>query len=254
MTILWRVCLAVLSLLAPVAANAASPITKVGVMSVLGRELDVIIYAPTTGSRVDRNAKDSIKMEPSDFENFVLHATVEGARREGLGEAVMLARPSDGSRPWQRDGQAVLVTRALLDAAQASKLSHLVLIQPARGDAKLQMSRQVAGSGKLEGLGFYVDTTISVERTDTNEVASGYLAPFAFFDMYLVDVATLDLQAEYRARASASLAEPGRQGTNPWNALSSQRKVEVIRQLIQQEVDKAMHEWSPANASSATGR
>jgi hypothetical protein len=250
----WSIAaLALLPLLAAGAASA-SEIKKIGVMSVLGRELQVVIHAPTTGSRVDRNAKDTIKMGPGDFENFVLSTTQERARREGLGEALLLARPANGSMPWQRDGQAVMVTRSLLEAAQAAKLSHLVLIQPARAEAKLQMLKTAIGSGQLEGLGFYVDTTVDVEMEDTKQMSSGFLAPYAYFDMYLVEVATLDLQAEYRARASIALADPVRQGADPWQALSAERKVEVIRKLIQEEVEKAVHGWAQPAAASAPAR
>ncbi|MCE4557142.1 hypothetical protein [Pelomonas cellulosilytica] len=230
---------------------AAAPITKLGVMSVLGRELELVIRAPTTGTRVDRNARETVKMAPGDFENFVLRTTADSARREGLGDAVLLARPADGSMPWKRDGQAVLVTQALLDAARAAKLSHLVLIQPARAEAKLQMYRSMTGAGQLEGLGFYIDTMVTVERADSNEVGEGFLAPYAYFDVYLVDVATLDLQAAHLARASIALADPGHQGTDPWKALSSERKVEVVRHLIQTEVQAAVHEWvQPAPTST----
>lgn len=241
---LWRArCAAVLLLLTSFAANAAE-ITKLGVMSVLGRDVQVVIRAPTTGTRMDRNAKEALRAEG--FERFVLLTAVEAVRREGLGEPLVLARPANGSTPWQRDGQAVLVTRPLLEAAQAAKLSHLLLIQPARAEAKLQMFRTATGSGQLEGLGFYVDTALPVQRIDNNQWATGFLAPYAYFDMVLVEVATLDLKAEHRARASASVADPARQGLDPWEALSNERKVEVLQQLIREEIDKALHDWAEA--------
>ena len=130
----WRAC-GLAMLLSLMAGTAfASEVTKLGVMSVLGREVQVVVHAPTTGTRIDRNAKDNLNVG-NEFEKFVLRTVVEDARREGLGEAMVLARPANGSMPWQRDGQAVLVTRPLLEAAQAAKLSHLLLIQPARAEA-----------------------------------------------------------------------------------------------------------------------
>ncbi|RZL40396.1 MAG: hypothetical protein EOP35_01005 [Rubrivivax sp.] len=238
---LWRVGLAALSVLLAGAASAAA-VTKVGVMSVLGGEIQLVIRAPTTGTRVDRNAKESLKAEG--FEKFVLLTTVDAVRREGLGEALVLARPANGSMPWQRDGQAVLVTRPLLQAAQAAGLSHLLLIQPARAEAKLQMFRTATGAGQLEGLGFYIDTALPVQNVSDNEWRTGFLAPYAYFDMYLVDVATLDLQAEHRARASIATSDAGRQANDAWQALSNERKVEVLQHLIREEVDKALHEWA----------
>ena len=231
----------------------ASQITKLGVMSVLGREVQVVVHAPTTGTRIDRNAKDTLKVG-NEFENFVLRTTVDDARREGLGEAMVLARPANGSMPWQRDGQAVLVTRPLLEAAQAAKLSHLVLIQPVRAEAKLQMFREATGAGQLEGLGFYVDTALEVQRVDNNQWSVGFLAPYAYFDIYLVEVATLDLQAAYRARASWVASDPLRQGNDPWEALSTERKVEALKHLIQEEVGKAVHEWAQSRGASAPAR
>lgn len=245
---IWCVAALALLLLAASAARA-SEIKKIGVMSVLGREFQIIIHSPTTGSRLDRNAKDTIKMAPNEFENFVLRTTQDGVRREGLGEVLLLARPADGSIPWQRDGQAMLVTRGLLEAAQSAQLSHLVLIQPARGEAKVRMARSALGSGQFEGLGFYLDSRLGVKMEVTGAPASGIAAPFAYFDMYLVDVATLDLQAEHRARASVALA--GRMGGDPWASMSTQSKVEAVRQLIQEEVEKAVHAWAQPGAVSA---
>lgn len=242
-------CLVALSLWAFGAAQA-SDITKLGVMSVLGRDVQAIIHAPTTGTRVDRNARESLDVGDR-FETFILRTTAESARREGLGEALVLARPANGSRPWQRDGQAVLVTRPLLEAAQAAKLSHLLLIQPAQGPANLQLYRSQTGAGQLEGLGFYVDTALEVERVDKNQQSTGFLAPYAYFDIYLVEVATLDLQAEYRARASVAVAGTELQGNDPWQALPTQRKVEVLQHLLQQEIDKALHGWARPRAASA---
>lgn len=253
MRIFWRVCGLAAFFMATAGAAQASATPKLGVMSVLGREVQVVISAPTVGTRVDRNAKDTLKVG-NDFENFVLRSTADAARREGLGEALLLARPANGSMPWQRDGQAVLVTQVLLDAARAAKLSHLVLIQPVRADAKLQMLRSVTGAGQLEGLGFYVDTSLEVQREDTGQRSTGFLAPFAYFDMYLVEVATLDLKAEYRARASAAIADPERQGNDPWQALSTEGKVEALRHLTQEEIDTAVRQWARAGAATAPAR
>lgn len=241
---LWQArCAAALLTLASFAADAAE-ITKLGVMSVLGGEIQLVIRAPTTGTRVDRNARESLKADG--FERFVLLTTVEASRREGLGEPVVLGRPGNGSTPWQRDGQAVLVTQALLDAARAAKLSHLVLIQPARAEAKLQMFRTATGAGQLEGLGFYIDTSLPVQNAHDNEWTTGFLAPYAYFDIYLVDVATLDLRAVHYARASTSASDPGRQGLDAWQAMPNERKVEVLQMLIREEIGKAMQEWAKA--------
>jgi hypothetical protein len=222
-------------------------------MSVLGRELQLVISAPTVGTRVDRNAKDTLKVG-NDFENFILRTTADAARRESLGEALLLARPANGSVPWQRDGQAVLVTQALLDAARVARLSHLVLIQPARAEAKLQMFSTVTGAGQLEGMGFYVDTALEVQRVDNGQWSVGFLAPYAYFDMYLVEVATLDLKAEHRARASMAISEPERQGNDPWQALSTERKVEALKQLTQGEIDKALRQWARLVAAAEPAR
>lgn len=249
----WRACsLAALFLLSATGVRA-SEIAKLGVMSVLGREVQAVISAPTTGTRVDRNARDTLKVG-NDIENFILRTVAEGVHREGLGEALLLGRPANGSTPWQRDGQAVLVTQGLLDAARAAKLSHLLLIQPARGEARLQMVRGVTGSGQLEGLGFYVDTALEVQRVDTNEWTVGFLAPYAYFDIFLVEVATLDLQSDYRARASVAVSAPGRQGVNPWEALSAERKIEVLKQLTKDEIDKALRQWGRAGGASTPAR
>ena len=253
MRTLWRACgLAVLCFLSTGAAWAAD-ITRLGVMSVLGREFQVVVHAPTTGARLDRNAKDTLNVG-TDFERFILRTVADAARREGLDEPLVLARPQNGSKPWQRDGQAVMVTQALLDAARAAKLSHLLLIQPARAEANLKMFRSVTGTGQLEGLGFYVDTALEVQRVDDNHRTTGFLASYAYFDMYLVDVRTLDLQSEYRARASEAIADPDRQGNDPWQALSTEHKIAALQRLTQVEIDTAMRQWGRTGAAPAAAK
>jgi len=253
MRTLWRACGLAALLTLNTGAALASDITKVGVMSVLGREVQVVVHAPTTGTRIDRNAKDTLKVS-NELENFILRTVAQDLRREGLGEAVMLARPANGSTPWQRDGQAVLVTQALLDAARAAKLSHLVLIQPARGEAQLKMQRTAIGNGHLEGLGFYVDTMVDVELAETHRPTSGVVAPFAYFDLYLVDVATLDLQAEYRARQARALTDPDLTGGDAWASLSTQGKVEALEGMLKEEIDKALHAWAALGAPTLPPR
>jgi hypothetical protein len=238
----------VLLLLAACAtAASAAPITKVGVMSAAGRDVQVVVRAPTTGTRLDQNARDRLQVGDA-IERIVLKAVADSVRRHGYGEALPLALPAKGSMPWQRDGDAVLVTQPLFDAAKKAGLSHLLLIQPARGEANLKLYRSSSGAGQLEGLGFYVDTMLEVVREDNNQPASGFLAPYVYVDMLLVDVATLDLQAIYRARASVAVADPGRQGNDPWQALSTERKVDALRYLIEEETELAVQQWKATPA------
>lgn len=237
--------LALLSLTVFVMPAGASPVVKVGVMSAVGREVQVVVRAPTTGTRLDQNARDRLQVGNA-FERIVLKAVADSVERHGYGEAVPLALPPNGRMPWQRDGHAVLVTQALFDTAKQAGLSHLVLVQPARGEADLKLFRSSSGAGQLEGLGFYVDTMLEVVREDNNQPTTGFLAPYCYVDILLVDLATLDLQTLYRARASVAVADPGRQGNDPWQALPTEGKVAALRHLIEGEAERAVQQWRAA--------
>jgi hypothetical protein len=61
---------------------------------------------------------------------------------------------------------------------KSSSGTHLIVLTKYRGEARLQAAQFNLDSGKLAGLGFYVDRQYRLSRTDTGQRGIGFPAPF----------------------------------------------------------------------------
>jgi hypothetical protein len=245
--VLSRLCMGLLLFVAVARPVIATDISRLGIISVLGDKLDIVTHEHETGSHLDRNRRQTAKVPASDFELFALSVAAESAKRSRIDrplEIVQLERPDDGSIPWSIEGRSFVPTEGLKSALVATKVSHLMVVEPARATASLKLEQQTVGSGSLEGIGFYVDTVLRVRRSDTGETGTGFLAPFAYFKVVVVDTANLEVVSERQVFASYTLSSSQGKGGgfDPWQALDAKQKVVVLRQLIRTELDKAVQE------------
>ena len=65
---------------------------------------------------------------------------------------------------------------------------YLVVIAKSRGETRLQFRNERIGQGKLFGIGFYFDRYTVVEQDDTGYEGQGFLAPYAYLSLILVDL------------------------------------------------------------------
>jgi hypothetical protein len=118
------------------------------------------------------------------------------------------------SRALDEGGDTRLVLAALGATVAQSKATHLLLFTKQRHEAMLRLRDGSVGSGRLEGLGFYVDRAMRLQNPDTGEYYLGFLSPFAYFRVSLIEAATgkpLGEESVYAsdAHASTSNVPPG---------------------------------------------
>lgn len=120
-------------------------------------------------------------------------------------------------------------------------VTHLILVTKLRHEAQIQLARSTVGSGMLEGLGFYVDPYMRVINPRTLETGRGFVGPFAYFKVTLVDLAAGAVVKEERVvgSTSAGVAE-FRDGSDPWAGLSSEMKVKLLQGLIRGEMARVI--------------
>jgi hypothetical protein len=247
MIVICRVCVCLLVFAAVGRAAIAADISRLGIISVLGGTLDIVTHDVDTGTRLDRNQHQRIKVQPTDFELFALSVATESAKRSKVDpplEVVQFERPNDGSIPWSIEGKFLVPTEGLRSVVVNAKASRLMIVQPVRAAALLKLDNGTVGSGYLEGIGFYIDTVFRVKRSDTGEIGTGFLAPFAYFEVVLVDTANWEVVSQRRVLASIvrSSARGKGGGFDPWQALDPRQKVAILRGLIRSELDKAVEE------------
>ena len=94
----------------------------------------------------------------------------------------------------------------------------------------------------MEGLAFYIDRTYRTQRADNGEIDIGFLAPYAYLNVSIVEAPTLRVITGLPVRASSVRSPVRNKETvlNPWEALSSAEKVQLLRDMVRREVSTAV--------------
>ncbi len=237
-----------LSLLNPGAVLAArQPIGKLGVFSLMGDGLQLVFAAPVTDTRLDRNLRESLPTKNIGFDQAALRAVTKTMGNHYPQTQLQMFRATQPmTLPEQRavsEGAARAELPAwVIDAVNKNGLTHILLITRNRGDARFPVNDGFSvGRGVVEGIGYYLDNTTELKNVDTGLPSSGFLGAFMMVRMQLMDVKTGDIVGSETIRVGRLFA--GRkdiEAENIWNALDPQEKVEVLRNMVEQNVERVL--------------
>ena len=238
-------CLALVAATAHAQADGGAVARKYAVLSLVGDALNVVTYFRHTAGGVDPLSRESLPLPGPALDNAALLAAEDALRKSDPRASVVLLAPSSRALYTEQqglfDGTRLKLPGELGAALHGSGATHLVLLTKHRGEARLRTAIGNVGSGKLEGLGFYVDRQMRLRRGDTGESGQGFVAPFVYVRCSLVDVATLAVQREEIAMAAEAYSAARSTATaNPWDALTPAQKVSIIRQMLVAEVGRAV--------------
>jgi hypothetical protein len=231
----------------PAPAPASAAITRVGVFSLLGDAVDVTQPADTSDTRIERKARESLVVSGSGFDQAALR---------GVAAAFAARRPQ--AQLFNFRATQVLSTtdqRALADGARRAelpgwmvgtigpnRLSHLLIITRARGDSAFPvLGGYTIGRVGVEGVGFYLDNSTPMVNVDTGLSGRGFLGPHALVRLQLMDAVSGDIVAQQDLREYRTIT--GRRDedlNNPWNSLAPDEKVNVLRDMLQQGVQRVL--------------
>jgi hypothetical protein len=237
-------CAALLAGARPAPASAAE-ITRLGVASAMGDVLTVVVHRAEVGSRVDQNLYQAAPNPDTAFDDTARQVATDGARsalpQATAVQAADLAGASSALAKGWTEGARFAPPAALQAQWQAAGLSHLLLITRWRGATALKTLNTRVGSGHLEGLGFYVDKQQKMRRHDTGETGEGFLAPFAYLQLQLINLATGEVEKTEQITSTSTLsAARNPSGTDAWSALDPAQKVRVLQQLVRSGVGQAV--------------
>jgi hypothetical protein len=220
------------------AAPAAEP--RYAVLSLLSDQLTIVTHDMGTGSQLDANHRTILKVPDHGLDKREVLALDDALRRAGAEAPVLLftTDPAIFARQSELlDVQAA--PAALLDALKpvltSARATHLVLASKYRHEAHLSLADGYIGSGQLEGLGFYVDRTYRTKRADTGERGVGFLAPFAYFRLTLIDLGTGQVLRDIPVFASTTRSASRGESGEAWDAMSANDKVRILEALLRQE-------------------
>ncbi len=229
------------------ALAAPQKIEKLGVFSLLGDGLQLVFSAPVTDTRLDRNLRESLPTRDIGFDQAALRAItkVMGARQPQA-QLQMFRATTPVALPDQRaiaDGAARAELPAwVIEAINRNGLTHILLLTRNRGDARFPVSDGFSvGRGTVEGIGYYLDNTTELKNTQTGLPSSGFLGAFMMVRVQLMDVRSGDIVGSETIRVGQMFA--GRkdiEAENIWNALDPQEKVEVLRRMVENNVERVL--------------
>jgi len=237
---------ALLAAAAPAPARAAdAPAGRSYVaLSMVGDKLTVVTYVPSVGV-VDANRREVLPVADATFDKDALRAAAQVILKAEPGVPLSFLLANLHSH-YERHERLFVSARLelppdLLQAVRRTRASHLLLVSKRRGEARLQTQQGSMGTGRLEGLGFYLDHQTPTMNVETREVAPGFIAPYFYADVSLVDLATLDLVRTVPVTSAIALFSTRAEGgIAPWDGLSANEKVEIIRTLVTREIGAAV--------------
>jgi hypothetical protein len=236
---------------APASASAPAPAPVYAVLSLIGDKLDVVIAQAQTGTRVDANRRQSIAIADAVFDNAAVSAVADAVRRiRPKAELAAINTRSTVLFEKQRElfeqtGDTIMIPDAIRAALKNQGATHLFLITKRRDDSQAQFVNGLSdGKGKLEGLGFYLDGSIDTKVASTGSGGRGFIAPFAYINVALIEVASSKVIKKEKITASSpvSAGRAEKDIGNPWEALSSVEKVRLVNSLLQRELDRVVPE------------
>jgi hypothetical protein len=239
-----RTVLLALGIVLSVGAGAAD--RTYAVMSLVGDDLLIVNHRESVGTSLERNDRRIVALPDPALDRSTLMAVDAALHRADPSARTILLAGHDTAlfeaqeRALPGDDVPQAIFDALRSRLPATGATHLLLITKLRAPARMQFAHIHVGSGMVEGLGFYIDRQMVSRRSDTNEKGTGFLAPFAYFTVALVDLASGRVIAEQGVHASTALSTSRSDTLDPWDVLSAADKVRMLQALIRQETAHAV--------------
>lgn len=225
--------------------SVAAPIDKVAIISLIGDVITIDTYRRRVGTGIDTNHQDILPVKSPVFDHTALLAAEEAVAKLIPGASISaLVVPSPGS---DADPNRILLdgkvspSSALLAALHQNGFTHLLAITKYRALARLELAGGTVGSGRLQGIGFYIDNDFGTSRSDTGEPAKGFIAPYVYIRLDLIDLASLELlREETITTSSVRSAARNKTGSDPWGAMTPEEKISMLREFIKEHISAAV--------------
>ncbi|RQP24094.1 hypothetical protein [Piscinibacter terrae] len=218
------------------------------VLSLTGDTFTLVQPQMTTGSSLDRNQRTIVKVPNDSLDIAAVQAAEVALKTADRNTQVDLFVTADPQlyalQTLSDDSPETLATRARLLKAVVggTRAKQLILITKHRGDAQFPVSDGMIGIGRVEGLGFYVDLNYELHNKETGVQSRGFVAPYAFVRIHLIDIATMRTLRTASIHESSVLPAPVQQKENAWEHLTPQQKMDALRTELQAAVDQGLRQ------------
>lgn len=232
--------------LASAQTTTPAPARSYAVVSEFAREINVVTFQTSTGTRLNNNLRSSLPIPNGALDKVALMAARQAIQKAEPGAGVWLIAPLDGdlfaATQVFNEGGALKLPDDVAAEMKKRGHSHLILLTRLRAEAELKAVRTSEGTGMLEGLGFFVDRITEGKNVDTGEWNTGFLAPYLHARAVLVEAATGRIAAIQRIKYSVVYANTRAdvKGTDPWDVMKPDEKVRYMATTIEREIGTAV--------------
>ncbi len=227
-------------------AQTASPPPPMtfAVLSLVGDQFTVVTRRDEVGSRLDQNSRRSYPIDSPVLDEYALDAAEKTIGKLKPGVAVVRFSIRDPRLFELQDkllsdsGASHGLREALAKLAREHQASRLVIVTKWRDEAQFKTRTHQTGAGRISGLGFYLDPNARMERLESGEETFGFLAPYAYVNVALLDVATMAVIRSAPVRESVmSLPVASKGVVLAWDALTVEQKMTALERNVRSAVE-----------------
>ena len=221
---------------------AAAHAQRYAVISLIGDRMQIAYAKGVEGQPVDRIDRRYLPLDDTTIDRAALLAVNDKLREVAPASDPVLLQAFDRTLFDTGGGMASIIewVRTTVKDQKGAKVTRAVLVTKATYDGIPALQKPYVGSGTLEGVGFFVGRTPPPAGLDPNSAGPGFLCPFAYFEVSVVDLVSGRVLRTERGLASDLISASGTDTGNPWDTLSGQQKVKKLTDMVRAEVGIVM--------------
>ena len=226
---------AALLLAAAAFASLAAQAQKYAVISLIGDRMELAFAKKVEGQPVDGIERRYIPLDDSAIDRAALLAANDEIKKLKPGPDPVLLQAFERSY-FDVSGGTGAIVEWVRPLVKDKKVTHAVLITKLAYEGIPDIQKPFVGNRTLEGVGFFVGRTAPLPGADPSSAGPGFLSPFAYFLVSVVDLRTGQTVREERGLASDSISATVTDSGNAWEALSGQQKMRKLIDLVTREL------------------
>ena len=216
-------------------AGAAQAQEKYAVISLIGDKMQLAYARAVPGQPVDGIERRYIPLDDTSIDRAALLAANEQIRKLKPGADPVLLQAFERSYFDVSAGTGAVI-EWVRQLAKDKKVTHAVIITKLMYEGIPDLQKPFVGNRTLEGVGFFVGRTPPPPGADPASAGPGFLSPFAYFLVSVVDLRSGQTLREERGLASDSISATSTDTGNPWDALNGQQKINKLIDLVSREI------------------
>lgn len=235
---------------AAASAVASAPVRTYAIVPLIGDEFAVVTRRIEVGTNLNPNERTPLAVADPVFDRIAADEVEARVLAAKPGAPVLRALIRD---PRLFKLQEDLLTEstdshdmriALHDLLMKAGATDLYLVTKHRGPLNFRITTGLLERpGTVEGIGFYIDNDTAMYRDNNKPGGEGFLAPYAYVAISLIDVASMRV-VKTRIGLETMAALPGYKtggaAQHAWDALTPKEKVDALDRVIRRAVSTGM--------------